>query len=77
MLASADQGDRTVADRAKHGAHAAVTIVRYCIAWPIFIARETLAAYDDGLAFMMNIVLGDDWKAVGFDEARRHRRRAG
>ncbi len=57
------------------GARAAGTLLRYGTAWPIFIARETLAAWDDGLAFLMNLILGDDWGAGGYDDARRSRRR--
>lgn len=77
MYANTDQGNPTIAYRTASGVHAAVTILRYGTAWPIFVARETLAAWDDGLAFMMNLILGDDWQAVGFDETRRSRRRAG
>ena len=77
MFATADQRNPTIAYRTASGVHAAVTILRYGTAWPIFVARETLAAWDDGLAFMMNLILGDDWQSVGFDETRRSRRRAG
>ena len=76
MFRPADQEHPTIARRTASGAHAAVTILRYSAAWPIFVARETLAAWDDGLAFMMNVILGDDWKAAGFDETRRSRRRS-
>ena len=75
MLASANRCDPT--DRVRSGAHTAITLARYGTAWPIFLARETLAAWDDGLAFMMNVILGDEWQTVGLDEARRSRRRAG
>ena len=61
--------------RAKPGAHAAVTIFRYATAWPIFVTREMLAAWDDGLALMMNIVLGDDWPPDRLDDALHGRRR--
>jgi hypothetical protein len=75
MFAAADRHHPSIAHRTASGAHAAVTILRYSAAWPIFVARETLAAWDDGLAFMMNVILGDDWRAVGFEETRRSRRR--
>ena len=77
MLASAKRCDPGVFDRVRSGAHTAITLARYGTAWPIFIAREPLAAWDDGLAFMMNVILGDDWQAVGPDEARRSGPRAG
>jgi len=54
---------------------AGITLARYGTAWPIFITREMLAAWDDWLAFMMNMILGDDWQAAGLDEVRRSGRR--
>lgn len=51
------------------------TLVRYSIAWPVFVAREVLAAYDDALSFWMNAILGDEWDKGGLDDARRSRRR--
>jgi hypothetical protein len=74
MPATADRCDLTVPNQVRSGIQAAVTLVRYGTAWPFFIARETLAAWDDGLAFMLNVILGPDWHAVGFDEAGRSRR---
>ena len=32
--------------------------MRYSIVWPIFVAREVLAAYDDALSFWMNAISG-------------------
>jgi hypothetical protein len=52
-------------------------LVRYSIVWPIFVAREVLAAYDDALSFWMNAILGDEWDEGGADDARHRRRRAG
>jgi hypothetical protein len=52
------------------------TLVRYSFAWPIFLHREALAAYDEGLAFWLAFILGDKWKDGGLDEARPSRRRA-
>ncbi|HET7047435.1 MAG TPA: hypothetical protein VFI54_04120 [Solirubrobacteraceae bacterium] len=46
------------------------TLVRYSMVWPIFVAREVLAAYDDALSFWMNAILGDEWDEGGPDEAR-------
>jgi hypothetical protein len=74
MPATAAQRDPTVPNQVRAGVHATITLVRYGTAWPIFIARETLAAWDDGLALMLNLILGPDWQAVGFDEVRRSRR---
>jgi hypothetical protein len=52
--------------------------MRYSIVWPIFVAREVLAAYDDALSFWMNAILGDEWDEGKLDEARHSwRRRAG
>jgi hypothetical protein len=75
MLGTADQSDPSAPDRMMCGVDAAFALVRYATAWPIFVARETLAAWDDGLAFIMNMILGEDWQAVGFGEDRRSRRR--
>ena len=75
LLLRTEDGYRSVADRAVSGGRAACTLLRYGTAWPIFMARETLAACDDGLAFLMNLILGDDWQAGGYDDARRSRRR--
>jgi len=44
------------------------TLLRYSMAWPFFVTREALAAYDDLLAFSLNVILGDDWEAGGLDE---------
>jgi len=73
--ADGNEGRRPVAARARSGVAALVTVGRYGIVWPIFMARETLAAYDDVLALCMNFVLGDDWDDGGLDQARRSRRR--
>ncbi|MGA2925635.1 MAG: hypothetical protein ABSG43_06485 [Solirubrobacteraceae bacterium] len=75
MLARADESYRTVTDRTWSAVRAVGTIARYGAAWPIFITRETLAAWDDVLAFLMNLILGGDWHAGGYDDARRSRRR--
>lgn len=76
MLLRGNESYRAVADRASSGVGVAGTFLRYSAAWPIFMARETLAAWDDGLAFWMNFILGDDWDDSGsFDDARRSRRR--
>ena len=67
-----------MAGRARCGAGAVGTLMRYSIVWPIFVAREVLAAYDDALSFWMNAILGDEWDEGELDEARQSwRRRAG
>jgi hypothetical protein len=75
MLATADRCDPTDRDQLRSAVRAGITLARYGTAWPIFITREMLAACDDWLAFMMSMILGDDWQAVGFDEGRRSGRR--
>jgi hypothetical protein len=52
------------------------TLVRYSLAWPIFVHREALAAYDEGLVFWLTFILGDKWNDGGLDEARPGSRRA-
>ena len=67
-----------MAGRPKCGAGPIGTLVRYSIVWPIFVAREVLAAYDDALSFWMNAILGDEWDKGERDDARQDRRpRAG
>lgn len=66
-----------MAGRARCGAGAVGTLMRYSIVWPIFVAREVLAAYDDALSFWMSAILGDDWDDGGVDQARHSRRRRG
>lgn len=63
-----------MAGRAKCGAVGA--LMRYGIVWPIFVAREVLAAYDDALSFWMNAILGDEWDEGELDDARQSRRRS-
>jgi hypothetical protein len=60
-----DDDVRTPADRPLSEFAAMGTIARYGMAWPLFVTREMLAAWDDLLAFWMNVILGDDWEADG------------
>lgn len=63
-LTLVDDDDATlITERALSGFAAAGTLVRYGLAWPLVVTRETLAACDDVLAFWMNLILGDDWEA--------------
>jgi hypothetical protein len=39
----------------------AEAIVRYGMAWPVLVARETLAAWDDVMRFWLDVVLGSNW----------------
>ena len=65
---------RAVAHRARSAVGTSATLGRYGIVWPILLAREALAAYDDVLAVVMKLVLGRDWDERELDEARRRRR---
>lgn len=52
-------------------------LARYGVAWPIFMHREAVTAYDNALAFWLRVILGDGWDDGGHHATRRARRPAG
>ncbi|HYB25043.1 MAG TPA: hypothetical protein VEF89_00355 [Solirubrobacteraceae bacterium] len=60
---SAGRRSRPAAAPALEALAHAQAIVRYGVAWPVLVARETLAAWDDLMSAWLDVILGSDWDA--------------